>query len=193
MTSPYDGVVLPVQAMELLTKFDQDCDVYLEQIVAPLNANEPDNLYHYTNDQGLLGILKNRSLWLTDIFALNDPSELKHGIECACDVLTDAAKEGPPELRYFSDCFNQVFLKDFDQNAPQLATHHIGCFSCAPDDLGQWRAYADNGRGYMLAFDGKVLLDAWKAQMRHQSFHINYTVITQGFGIEAKRMIFLDI
>jgi hypothetical protein len=35
--------------------------------------------------------------------------------------------------------------------------YFISCFSATGDDLGQWRAYADNGRGYALGFDSVAL------------------------------------
>ena len=52
----------------------------------------PSTIYHYTTDQGLRGILENGSLWVTDIFSLNDPSELKHGLQIAEEALTATAK-----------------------------------------------------------------------------------------------------
>jgi hypothetical protein len=42
--------------------------------------------------------------------------------------------------------------------------YFICCFSAAGDDLGQWRAYADNGRGYALDFDSVALKAAFIRQ-----------------------------
>lgn len=39
-------------------------------------------------------------------------------------------------------------------------------FSERGDDLGQWRAYADNGRGYALGFDTELLEQAFSANRR---------------------------
>jgi hypothetical protein len=44
-------------------------------------------LYHYTNGQGLRGILESGRVWFTDYQHLNDPSELTHGIEVAHDMI----------------------------------------------------------------------------------------------------------
>jgi hypothetical protein len=44
-------------------------------------------IYHYTNSAGLKGILESGNLWFSDIFGLNDPSELRHGLGCAIDIL----------------------------------------------------------------------------------------------------------
>jgi hypothetical protein len=37
----------------------------------------PHIIYHYTGDVGLRGILETGQLWLTDVYGLNDPSELR--------------------------------------------------------------------------------------------------------------------
>lgn len=42
------------------------------------------------------------------------------------------------------------------------AAHYFTCsFSADGDELGQWRAYADNGRGYALGFDRRGLESAF--------------------------------
>ena len=48
-------------------------------------------------------------------------------------------------------------------------------FSENGDDLGQWRAYADNGRGYALGFDAHTLEQAFAAQgPGHMTFPVSY-------------------
>ena len=43
-------------------------------------STEPDILYHYTSQKGLLGILKDNKLWMTNILYLNDSSAYRHTI-----------------------------------------------------------------------------------------------------------------
>ena len=50
-------------------------------------ASQPPMIYHYTNDAGLKGIIESGKLWFSDIFGLNGPSELRHGLAVAIDVL----------------------------------------------------------------------------------------------------------
>jgi hypothetical protein len=40
-------------------------------------------LYHYTTQEGLLGIIKCRCLWTTNIFYLNDSTEFNYALELA--------------------------------------------------------------------------------------------------------------
>jgi hypothetical protein len=50
---------------------------------SPLLGNEdfPATLYHYTSVDGLLGILRSKRIWATDIRFLNDRSEFFHAME----------------------------------------------------------------------------------------------------------------
>jgi hypothetical protein len=104
-------------------------------------------LYHYTNGAGLVGILKSQRIWFTSYRNLNDPSELLYGmgvvhrllgeLRQGCDELVEAFCARVDDLfqhRKFSDTFG----------------FYIASFSRNRDDLGQWRAYADNGRGFAL-------------------------------------------
>jgi hypothetical protein len=75
---------------ELQTILD-GCDRAIGNVLAPFSSTVeaepvPDTVYHYTDDNGLIGILQHGTLWLTDIFSLNDPTELKHGIGIASDL-----------------------------------------------------------------------------------------------------------
>jgi hypothetical protein len=93
-------------------------------------------------------------VWLTDIFNLNDPSEVCHGFSHAINILKSKVADGPPERKTFSEDLEGFF----QQGGIQRSGHYFMCsFSSCGDDLGQWRAYGDNGRGYALGFDAKAL------------------------------------
>jgi hypothetical protein len=118
----------------------------------------PPRIYHYTNDAGLRGILRSGTLWLTDIFDLNDPSELRHGFKQATRILTERAAVGARETQHFAKEFERFLLS----GGVEAAAYFFVCsFSKWGDELGQWRAYADNGRGFSLGFDSKPLESAF--------------------------------
>jgi hypothetical protein len=109
----------------------------------------PDTLYHYTTGAGLSGILCSGTIWLTDIFALNDPSELRHSVNHAIALLQLEARRGHPAAAIFAKQFAEIMAE-----APSAVAHFfVGSFSQNGDDLGQWRAYGDNGHGFALEFD----------------------------------------
>nr|WP_235843329.1 hypothetical protein [Enterobacter huaxiensis] len=69
-------------------------------------------IYHYTDLNGLKGIIESGSLWATHFSFLNDSNELTHGMNC----LENA-------LQYLRDDFNPKTLvhrtgTDAFQNAP---------------------------------------------------------------------------
>ncbi|MGA9505323.1 MAG: DUF2971 domain-containing protein, partial [Terriglobales bacterium] len=103
---------------------------------------------HYTGDGGLRGILETGQLWLTDVFSLNDPSELNHGFSLLLRALMNNAvsRDAKNFAQGLADFSKRVGIRE-------IGNHFVCCFSESGDDLGQWRAYADNGRGYVLGFD----------------------------------------
>jgi len=149
---------IPQDMMEALAKFCSTADQIVNSFCKTLESQKPPKIgYHYTNDVGLKGILETGQLWLTDIFNLNDPSELSHGFSHAVNILNDRTANGPPESKQFAREFS-----NFHQRGMQEAAHFFVCsFSKDGADLGQWRAYADNGRGYALGFDTKFLETAF--------------------------------
>ena len=106
------------------------------------------------------GILESGAFWVTDIFSLNDPSELKHGIKLAEKALSTAATEQTALKAFFENEMRVMF----DHDLADMASFFVCCFSRNGNELGQWRAYADNGRGYALGFDRRKLEQAFVAQ-----------------------------
>jgi hypothetical protein len=75
----FDAV--PRDMQDALERFNDDAQEIVHSFLATLALQQPPPIiYHYTNDVGLKGILETGQLWLTDIFSLNDPSELTHGL-----------------------------------------------------------------------------------------------------------------
>lgn len=136
---------------DALSRFRSDAEQIVSTFATALVPPEP-TIYHYTNDVGLRGIIESGRLWLTNIFDLNDPSELRHSLRRAIEILQRKAQSGPPE--------SKLFARDFGclDKGMERVGHLFTCsFSERGDDLGQWRAYADDGRGYALGFDTDLL------------------------------------
>ena len=155
-----------------LTTFNDVATRLTDSFFKTIEVPPPPIIYHYTNDVGLRGILETGKLWLTDMFNLNDPSELSHGLSHVVNILNNKAVNGPPESQVFAEAF-EAFLKRGGYQ--QLTNYFVLSFSRAGDDLGQWRAYADNGRGYVLGFDAVELVTAFmKKPGDNATFSITY-------------------
>jgi hypothetical protein len=167
-----DSSKIPQDLKNGLGAFDASSDAIIKSFVAPLELQEvPPTIYHYTDDAGLRGILESGRLWLSDIFKLNDPSELRHGFSHAVDILNSKAESGHRSTKIFAKQFATILERGMEGTA-----HYFVCsFSSDGNDLGQWRAYADNGRGYALGFDGKALENAFTKEngvpIPHNSTH----------------------
>ncbi len=103
-------------------------------------------LFHYTDMAGLLGIITTEQMWFTSMFHLNDPSELSYGINLATEALEEQAKASDHIVETFCRWTHHVLVK----SGGEIFGFYVASFSQAGNDLSQWRAYADNGRGVAL-------------------------------------------
>lgn len=165
-----DPTLIPPDMQGELDKLAKDAQDLVDAFLRRLDDESPvpDVIYHYTNAAGVKGILESGTLWLSDLTTLNDPSEITYGITRALPILQDRVASLHPAGQRFTDN-----IKAFaDTGALQRSAHFFVCsFSSESDDLSQWRAYADDAKGYALGFDGKLLEEAF---IRHHDGSLNH-------------------
>lgn len=111
------------------------------------NASPPDDkIYHYTDSNGLLGILESRIFWGTDIRHLNDTSELTHGIELVRHQLDETASRQTSIMK----AFLSMVRDNFHSFSDGLLNPYVSCFCQNGDLLSQWRGYGVSGVGYTI-------------------------------------------
>jgi hypothetical protein len=158
-----DAKQLPSALSEAIEEFDRWCGKHLESEQKKHIITEP--LYHYTDGRGLKGIIESQTIWFTDYRHLNDPSELSYGIEKARDLMRLKETGADNVGRAFLQCLRDMLSpKNFSK-----LEFFITSFSFDRDELGQWRAYADNGRGYALGLQARVFTDL----IRHPNVFIS--------------------
>lgn len=115
-------------------------------------------LYHYCGTATFLSVLESGALRFSDANMMNDSEEGRYGyalFQRAANELLELKKEKPGLEGLDSDFFDQV---DACLSPKQLHSHPvIACFSKAPDVLSQWRAYAQDGQGWAIGFDGEAI------------------------------------
>lgn len=122
------------------------------------DPDRPKFLYHYTNGDGLLGIVNSKKLWATKIQYLNDRSELNHAISLGRTIIYRLERETDSEpVRQFLGKIRE----DFER--VERVNIFVFSFSYARDLLSQWRAYCCDG-GYALGFDPRVIKKLGKGQ-----------------------------
>jgi hypothetical protein len=129
-----------------LEQFGREAGQIIDAFVETVKSRKrPDRIYHYTDDEGLKGILEHGTLWLTDICHLNDPSELDHDFKIGIKELEKAVIGRPRECQEFSRILASVTEDHELQGAAQTedhkiqgSAHYFVCsFSSCGDDLGQ--------------------------------------------------------
>jgi hypothetical protein len=105
-------------------------------------------LTHYTNLQGLIGIVESGGYWLSDIRFLNDAKEFEHGRELALELVDKLMSK--PRHKSF-----EVVLQELGRalSQPIQKPHFVASFSRDKDSLEQWRAYASGLDGVALVFE----------------------------------------
>ncbi len=156
----------------------------------------PRTLYHYCSVNTFFSILKNRSLWLSDVSKTNDSLELKWIIGQFRLFLLDTW------INYVKSAENrgQISSKDFDTiheiddilnylSQTEISKAWVFCLTELADHLGQWRGYADDGRGLAIGFDPKLfqIMDQCYAQ-ENLSFDFCFHKI--GYGEKAAKTYF---
>jgi hypothetical protein len=115
----------------------------------------PEQLFHYTEAQGLLGIIESRSVWASDIRSLNDDEEFFFGLELALDQiirLADPTLGSPAKER--SEWLLERLRNEINESVRIQA--FVTSFSAQSDLLSQWRAYCPGG-GYALGMSTSAL------------------------------------
>jgi hypothetical protein len=116
-----------------------------------LSAQPPDELFHYTSPEGLLGIITSGELWASKAIFMNDTAEFRLALELARDEIQN---------RSLSEALEQEFLADVD--SIEKVNVFICSFSAEDDLLSQWRGYCPPGAGYALGFTPKYLEETAK-------------------------------
>jgi hypothetical protein len=85
---------------ELMSDLDQiNMNEWLNKFISP--HERTGNIYHYTNAQGLLGILQSGNLWATHFLGMNDVSEVHYARELALDAIDSLSIEFCDGTRQF--------------------------------------------------------------------------------------------
>ncbi len=122
----------------------------LDRILA---AEPPALLFHYTSPAGLIGIVKEKQVWATNITYLNDTKEIDHAVDYAKHQLRNFLKEIPQWTEE-----EKNLLKALHDNAGNAAKR-IYLFSLTEegDLLSQWRAYCPPRGGYAIGVPSQQL------------------------------------
>ncbi|MCI1029622.1 DUF2971 domain-containing protein [Pantoea dispersa] len=110
-------------------------------------------IYHYTDLNGLKGILERKCFWATHYSFLNDSQEIEHGIRCINNTLDHINGELSAELVKTLRETVRFFKESSSKHAYNIS------FCLEPDLLSMWRGYG-NTQKVSLEFDNFDLFSA---------------------------------
>lgn len=121
-------------------------------------------LYHYCSVDGFFNIIKNATIWLSDVSKSNDYQECILCRDRINTVIEKIMSENEEDLKAWkwgvahgSELNRDIFT-------------YCACFSESCDQLSQWRGYANNGKGMAIGFDVDLLMELAEADKHRISF-----------------------
>ena len=125
-------------------------------------GKEEDTLYHYCSLDTFYNIMKNHSIWLSDVGKSNDSKELARATE-QCEIAVIKKFLEYSERMKSNNDFLGTRFRDFHKITDQFEAMDtsktlkswVFCLSEKGDNLGQWRGYADDGKGISIGFNKK--------------------------------------
>ena len=144
----------------------------IEQLTGELYADIPHGtLYHYTTFTGLLGIVRSRSLWASDVRYMNDSAELRHTADLIGAEVRERIDGGHPHPQLLSQFADWI--------AHRITSGHMlfgASFRSHGNLLSQWRGYSLPGKGVSLGFCPEYIL----ACAAHQRFMVGKCIYEPG-------------
>lgn len=106
-----------------------------------------DLLYHYTSQDGLIGIIESKSIWASNIHYLNDSKEFQHAIDELKAIIYNRKKNQNNEL--IKKLYNSI---EGSIGSFSRINIFVASLTEKGDQLSQWRGYCQNGAGYSIGF-----------------------------------------
>ncbi len=129
--------------IESLSNFTDSIGTHSEYLIQDFEGQ----LFHYTDLNALISIIKNHDLWLTNARYCNDNNEMIHGYSIAREVISEQRKKAAdPETKSFLTKVAKLVDEPFDKDV------YICCFCTKNNLLSQWRSYGKNGTGISIGF-----------------------------------------
>jgi hypothetical protein len=131
------------------------------------DQSTPGLLYHYTTQEGLIGVIEKQEFWATDVRFLNDKREfedgLKTAIEMAAQASAESGEDGQETVAYFEKVLRFSFsdrpIYSISFAGPLKKGESLFASIDDPGDrLNMWRGYSGRGIAYSIGLsrDGWV-------------------------------------
>lgn len=121
-------------------------------------------VYHYCSVDTFFNIIKNSSIWLSDIAKSNDYQECIRCREFVNKGMEEYLRDDVEALKAWSVWYEEGVHIDFS-----MKTFCV-CFSESKDKLSQWRGYEQDGKGIAIGFDKAIFEELNQISEFHTAF-----------------------
>lgn len=136
-----------------------------------LTGIPPPELFHYTSQEGLKGILETGEIWASKVGFMNDAVEFQLALNMARDILLEHVKREDNRDK----C--ETLLEDIED----VRSVNVFVFSLSEegDLLSQWRGYCPAGGGYSIGFSSVALRSVVEGSLSFQLGKCIYNELAQ--------------
>ena len=112
-----------------------------------------NQVYHYCSLETFRLIVENKVLFMSGYHYMNDSSEEKYFLDVFEEEMKNLYDGLSDEEK--ANIESDDYMKKYMTRLSELYANvcFICCFSNIRDDLNQWRAYGDDGKGICIGFD----------------------------------------
>ncbi len=112
-------------------------------------------LFHYTDANGLLGILREGKVWASSAYHLNDTGEYRYAFELIGNQLRNRIKfEHGPNNESYGNILDEI------EGLPKRMQAYVASFSEHGDVLSQWLSYPRSSNGYAIGVSNSHFIAA---------------------------------
>lgn len=130
-------------------------NVSLEKLKKLLETELPSYLYHYTNRDSFIGIMKNKEFWVSHIRFMNDIEEERLAENELLNLLSIPKNKIPS--------IDMEILKNetIESIKNEMSKREIFILSLSesPDELNMWRGYGKNTPAYSIQIDCDKMIE----------------------------------
>jgi hypothetical protein len=124
-----------------MSVMDQWAETLRVELVRLITDRPPNIIYHYTDVNGLIGLIDSGCIWATHVSRLNDASENMHGFNLVIE-----------HVRANLPIASRPLIEKALLGLRSVDTY-VACYSTKSDLLSQWRNYTGTKVGYSLGLE----------------------------------------
>ncbi|MGG4237946.1 DUF2971 domain-containing protein [Bacillus safensis] len=133
------------------TEYKHYENYFFKNFIKELEQRE-DKIYHYTNINGLEGILKkDGAIWVSHADFLNDKTEIKYTMELSTEIFLSLCEKRDFSQEKISK-YQKLYVEAININNRMNTNYYSLSFSTNPDSNLLWANYSHND-GYSITFD----------------------------------------